>query len=228
MKKNSLIIPVFAALLLITACKKTDHYKDSGAQSGVFQENIYQFLEQRPFLFDSLVQVINLSGMKQIIESEEITFFAPPDAAILRIMNDVNADRYYQGKDSVKMNRIPADVWRKFLARYIFKGKYLLNDIARIDFARRGLYPGQNIESYDGYIMNMGVVYSSYNGTQDVGARTLHLTRIGDLTNTSNDFEKVATSNLQPKNGVVHALKGIVRFSFSSSDFVQLVNDNVP
>ncbi|MCH5598273.1 hypothetical protein [Niabella ginsengisoli] len=144
-------------------------------------------------------------------------------------MNQVNGNRYQQGKDSLKIADIPGDIWRKYLARYVFKGKYMLNDISRIDFARIGLYPGQNIESYDGYIMNMGVVYDAYSGTQDVGPRSIYLTSVGDeLTNLSGvNSEKASTSDLQPKNGVMHALQGLTSFSFNS-DFGAVVNDNVP
>lgn len=230
MKKNALGITVAVlAIILIQACNKKDYYRDTGLQSGVLKENIYEFLQQNPFLFDSLVRVIDRAGMKTVLENDTVTFFAPPDRSLLLLMNRVNGNRYAQGKDSLHINDIPGDIWRKYLARYVFKSAYLLNDISRIDFARIGLYPGQNIESYDGYIMNMGVVYDAYSGTQDVGPRTIYLTSVGDdLTNFSFlNSEVVSTSNLRPKNGIMHALRGNVQFSFNT-DFEAVVNDNVP
>ena len=230
MKK--LLMNLVAMLLIVFAicsCNKKDYYRDTGLQSGILKENVYEFLQQRSLLFDSLVQVIDMAGMKEVLQGEEVTFFAPPDRSLLLLMNKVNGNRYAQGKDSLHIEDIPGDIWRKYLSRYIFKGKYMLNDISRIDFARIGLYPGQNIESYDGYIMNMGVVYDAYSGTQDVGPRSIYLTSVGDdLTNFSNiNSEVVSTSNLQPKNGVMHALRGIAQFSFNT-DFEAVVNDNVP
>ncbi|MGJ7031431.1 hypothetical protein [Niabella hirudinis] len=228
MKKIPLIA-YLCVLLFLSACNKQEYFRDTGLQSGVFDENIYEFLQQRPFLFDSLVQVIDRAGMKEALQKEEVTFFAPPDRSLMLLMNAVNGNRYAAGKDSLGIADIPGDIWRKYLARYVFKGRYLMNDISRIDFARAALYPGQNIESYDGYIMNMGVVYGAYSGTQDVGPRTIWLTAVGDnLTDLSRALtEPVATSNLQPQNGVVHALAGIISFAYGS-DFESVVNDNVP
>ncbi|WP_300596160.1 hypothetical protein [Niabella sp.] len=228
MKKNPLIV-YLCVLLALAACNKKEYFKDTGLQSGVFKEDIYEFLQQRPFLFDSLVQVIDRAGMKSVLQNESVTFFAPPDRSLMLLMNAVNGNRYAQGKDSLRISDIPGDIWRKYLARYIFKGRYMMNDISRVDFARAALYPGQNIESYDGYIMNMGVVYGAYSGTQDVGPRTIWLSAIGDnLTDLAKALtEPVATSNLQPKNGVMHALAGTAFFAYGS-DFESVVNDNVP
>ncbi|SDD01213.1 hypothetical protein [Niabella drilacis] len=228
MKKNPLIVCLFA-LLFLAACNKKDYFRNTGLQSGVFKENIYEFLQQRPFLFDSLVQVIDRSGMKEILQKETVTFFAPPDQSLMFTMNAINGSRYAQGKDSLRIADIPGDIWRRYLSHYIFKGRYMMNDISRVDFARAALYPGQNIESYDGFIMNMGVVYGAYSGTQDVGPRTIWLSAVGsnfaDLARALT--EQVATSNLQPQNGVVHALAGTAFFAYGS-DFIAVVNDNVP
>lgn len=225
---NRILVAAFV-IATILSCNKQEYYKDTGLQSGILEENIYEFIQQRPFLFDSLQQVIDLAGMKDILQNEEVTFFAPPDRALLLLMNNVNRNRYAQGKDSLHIADIPADIWRKYLSRYVFRSKYLLNDIGRIDFARIGLYPGQNIESYDGYIMNMGVIYDAYSGTQDLGPRTIYLTSVGDdlVRFPVANSEVVSSSNIQPKNGVIHALRGQQQFSFNT-DFEAVVSDNVP
>ncbi|MCH5719352.1 hypothetical protein [Niabella hibiscisoli] len=79
MKKITLgITAALLATILFQACNKKDYYRDTGLQSGVLKENIYEFLQQKPFLFDSLVQVIDLAGMKTVLENDTITFLRRP------------------------------------------------------------------------------------------------------------------------------------------------------
>ncbi|MCH5598274.1 hypothetical protein [Niabella ginsengisoli] len=65
---------VLLIAMVISSCNKQEYYRDTGLQSGVLKENAYEFLQERPFLFDSLVQVIDLAGMKDILQNEEVTF----------------------------------------------------------------------------------------------------------------------------------------------------------
>ena len=230
MYPNKILHYLLAILLLagtFTACKK-DYYEDSGLQKGVYSESTLAFLQEQPFFFDSVVTVIHLAGMDSVLEDSTITFFAPTNHAIAKAMNQINSERYSNFKDSLRLQDIPQEIWRKFLSRYIFREKNMLKDIARRNPSQLNVYPGMNLESWDGYIMNLGVVFSNYNGTKDVGPRQVTITDIGDLANPNNITSNVATSDLQTKNGIIYVLDDNHEFGFSVFNFASVVNQYIP
>jgi uncharacterized surface protein with fasciclin (FAS1) repeats len=208
--------------VVLLSCKK-EYYRDSGLQKGVYPISSYEFLQTQPFFFDTLVQVIRLAGLENELRDSTVTFYAPTDHAIQKAMNFIHAIRYDDFKDTLRLDEVPGEVWRKYLSRYIIHDKYMLKDILRYDPLQKKLYGGMNIESLDGYIMHQGVVFSDYNGTKDVGPRTLKFSMIGDLSQPFWWESTVATSDLQTKNGIVHVLDDNHFFGFQSGDFVTTV-----
>ena len=221
-----LVLLLLATAALVPGCKK-DYYQDSGKQSGVMTLSSLEFLDTKPFYFDSLVQIIHLAGMDQLLTDSSVTFFAPTDHSIAKAMNVLNAERYNKFQDSVQLSEIPSEVWQHYLSRYVFKGKFMLKDILRKDNGNLNRYPGMNMLSYDGYIMNLGVFFTDYEGTQDVGPRYLTITDIGDLAAPRNYTSNVATSDIQTRNGIIHVLDDNHAFSFSVSEFATYVNDYI-
>lgn len=213
---------LLALPVLFTACKK-DYFDNSGLQKGIFNESGLQVLIDRPMYFDSLVTVIQLAGMEDIIKDSSITFFAPTNASIRLTMNVLNTARYVDFKDSLKLTDVPGIVWRKYLSRYIFRGRYMLKDISRWDPSQLGVYPGMNLQSFDGYIMNIGVQFSDYNDTKDVGPRSLFISSIGDLANPDGSNALVASSDFQTDNAIIHVLNAYHQFGFISEDFIRTV-----
>lgn len=218
-----------ALLLLIlavsfSACKK-DYYNDSGLQQGKFAGSSFEYLQSKPYYFDTVVTIVQLAGLESVIRDSAVTFFAPTDYAVMQAMNVINFDRYQNFQDSLKLTEVPAAVWKKFLSRYIFRDKYLLKDVPRFQFSQQELYPGMNLESWQGYVMNLGVVFSDYNGTRDVGPRTLVLTDIGSLEKPTNIVATVASSDMQTRNGVVHVLNASHILGFDSFAFANLVKE---
>lgn len=208
---------------LLSACRK-NYYEDSGVQKGIFSQSSLAFLEKQPFFFDSLVTIIHLAGMDAIYTDSTITFFAPTDHAIAKAMDMLNGERYGLFEDSLRLQDIPGEVWKKFLTRYTFKGKYMLKDVPRLDPVQMNVYPGMNLESWGGYIMNLGVKFTDYNETKDVGPRQLTITDIGDLAKPVNISSAVATSDLQTNNGIIHVLENEHEFGFSVLNFVNMVD----
>lgn len=225
MKKHILsILPGLLALFLLAACKK-DYYQDGGLQKGKLDISSYAYLQSQPVYFDSVVTIINAAGLQDMLSKENVTFFAPHNFAILKAMNLLNAARYAQNQDSLHLEDIPGDIWRQFLLRYTFRDKYMLKDIARRDGEMLQVYPGQYMETVNGYIMNLGVQFSDYSGTKDVGPRQVQITDIGDFTNPVNITGIVGSSDIQTTNGVVHVLNGEHTFSFNAMAFVRAVQD---
>lgn len=225
MRKLALLIALGA--IGMAACKK-DYYEDSGLQRGVYDMSGYDWLKTNPMYFDSLVTIIRLAGLENVVKDSTITFFAPTDKAIKEAMDIVHEWRYNEFKDTLKLEEVPAEVWRKYLSRYIFKEKYLLKDIPRLAPSLPDLFPGMNMESWEGYILNLGVLYSDYNGTKDVGPRTVVICDIGSLDNPFYEVNRVATSDLQPRNCVIHILNSDHSFGFSKFRFLNTVEEYIP
>jgi hypothetical protein len=217
-KKLLLALIVFAGLA--TACKK-DYYMDTGLAKGRFNGSIMKYLESKPFYFDTLVQVIKIAGMEDILAKEKVTFFAPPNMCFDSTLSMTNKLLYADGKDTiVRLEQVPAEVWRKMLGRYVFKGKNMLNDYPQLDPVYFATYPGQFYTSYYGDLMNVGVIYGSEGGAQYAGYRQLVISYTPDITFKPISWLScfIASVNIEPDNGAVH----VVRFA---GGFTELENN---
>lgn len=219
------IIPVICSAMLIvtvSSCSKDKYYKDGGLANPNFNGNMLQYLKSRP-QFDSLVQVIKIAGMEDVFSKENITFFAPTDEVIRRTIGQVfsndpmlfnypslNVQLYNLHKDTIKtLSDISPDIWKKYLMRYMFKGSYKLKDYPQLDFSLRPLYPGGYYSGYNGDLANIGVVFFTANTVKYSGYRQLCITSVTDPSNPQNFYygaAAVASSDIQPTNGIVHTL----------------------
>jgi len=205
-------------ITVISSCKKDEYYNDGGKANPVFNGNIMQYLESND-KFDTIAQIVKLAGMEDVFKNEKITFFAPTDEVIRQTIGLVNTDLpnlsgrlnqalFNAGRDTLqKLSDVQPQIWRRFLSRYIYKGVYRLKDYPQIDFGLRELYPGSFYYTYDGEVSNIGVVYNSVNGVNYVGYRQLALSYLFDPSDpTRLTTAAVASSDIQPSNGVVHVL----------------------
>ncbi|WP_214225104.1 fasciclin domain-containing protein [Pedobacter sp. B4-66] len=208
-------------ITVISSCKKDEYYNDGGKANPVFNGNVMQYLESND-KFDTIAQIVKLAGMEDVFKNENITFFAPTDEVIRRTIGLVNTDvpnmrnmlnqeLFDIGKDTIKtLSDVQPQIWKRFLSRYIYKGTHKLKDYPQIDFKLRELFPGSFYYTYDGEISNIGVVFNEVNGVKYVGYRQLALSYLSDPSAPSDPRSlitaAVATSDIQPSNGVVHVL----------------------
>ena len=207
-------------VMMLASCKNDDYYVDGGKANPKFSGNIMQYLESNPAKFDTVVQIIKLAGLEETFSNEEITVFIPTDEVIRRTIGTVNrtVDDFYKGqlnqvlfdenRDTIaNFSDVPGEIWRKYMLRYVFKGKHLLKDYPQIDFDLRELYPGSFYYGYNSDLANIGVVYNSVNSVKYTGYRQLSISYIPDPSNPDRFISSaVATSDVQPTNGVVHVL----------------------
>jgi len=223
----------FALLVLASSCSK-DYYKDGGLHDPNFDGNIMEFLDSRRDLFDTLAQVIRLAGFENVLANEEVTFFAPPDPTISRSLRYLNEGLYLSGLDTVKqLDQIHPDAWRFFLSKYTLKGRFVLKDFPQLDTMSMQAFPGQGYVTYAGQRVNIGVVYADVRtrNADDVeqivkyaGYRQLHINAYGGFSVSGLTLGPVATSDIRPTNGVVHALQfSRHSFGFRASDFMDRV-----
>ncbi|RFS25079.1 hypothetical protein DVR12_07800 [Chitinophaga silvatica] len=222
------LLPVIGILLIAacftSSCKK-DYYKDGGLANPKYNGSMYQYLEKsNTGLLDTIAYIVQRAGLKEVLEKEDVTFFCPTDQSIYTAMNALNGyrNRYY--KDSLTLDQVPPIIWKKFLERYIIEGKHVAKQFARVDPNNIYAYPGINYISRNGFILNIGLIYQDYGGVEAVGARILRVTDINiDPSNfLSNPWVLVASSDIQPTNGVLHVLKIIHTFGFRG-DFTDAV-----
>ena len=213
-------------VMLMQACKK-DYYVDGGLANPHYNGTIYDYLSEKKLYFDTIKQIVDLAGMKDMMTSDTITFFAPTDDVIRGAMNQLNSIRYANMKDSVEISDLGPEVWRKFLSMYILKGKRVAGSFPRVSPENISAFPGINYIMMDGFILNIGLEYTSYNGVEAVGPRILTVTDVTfDPTNFRNNPRvRVVSSDIQPKNGVIHALSISLPFGFRQGEFTRIAED---
>lgn len=226
--KKIVAIAFMATVVIAMGCKK-DYYTDTGVHTPNFDGTVMEYLQSKPAYFDSLIKVIHLAGMEDIFQNEEITFFAPADSSINRTVNYLNRILDALGRPLVtRLEQIKPEVWRRQLSRYVFKGKKSMNDYRQLDPVNLSAYPGQIYASYDGLLMNIGVIYNDAGGVKYAGYRQLMLSFIPSAS-APRDYsswysEFVASVNVTPTNGYVHVLRYPFHyFGFEPGQFVEEV-----
>lgn len=211
-KKFSSIYLLFLAvsgLFWAISCQDKSYLEDGGKAKATYDGTVMEFLESRPDLFRELVEVIRYAGMENTFQSEEITFFAPTDWSVRRSMEGLNYYWYnLQGKDSVsQISQVKPEVWKELLSLYVVPEKYVAKDIPQLDTTAMDAYPGQAYVSLNGRPMNIGLVYHEANGIKYAGHRQLLYSYVNDFGSQDLTNAYVATSDIQPRNGVVHVIR---------------------
>lgn len=219
---------ILLALVVLSACKK-DYFLDSGTHKANYDGSIYDYLVSKPNDFDSLVRIIDLSGMKDVFDKQEVTFFAPGNATIYKAVKSLNQYLFQAGVDTVRnLNQVKPEVWRQMLSLYVLEGKYKLKDFTQIDTLDLPAYNGQSFKSIGGRAMNVGVIYNDAGSASTgyvkyAGYRQLMISYITDFGNPKQGMRNapVSSSDIQPTNGVVHVLQyNKHSLGFQSQNFI--------
>ncbi len=212
-------------VFILSSCQKTkDYYLDSGLANPYFKGSVMDYLEAKPFYFDSVALAVHLAGMDSVLANDSITFFAPTDRSILRLIKKANSELYKFQYDTIRTLRdVPSNLWKKYLSRYIFHGLNELKDYPQIDYDLLVDYPGQGYLSWNRTAMNIGVIYNDDNGVKYVGYRQLSIAYIPDISNPTANWiiAYVASSNILTNNGIIHVLSDKhTYFGFSDDEFI--------
>ena len=220
---------------LLFSCKQDDYYNDGGLAKAEFDGTIMDYLASKPREFDTIVSIIKLAGLEERLSQEELTFFAPRDEDIKSLIGSytnggLNAELYQLNLDTiVNLSDVNPEIWEKFLLRYMFKGKNKLADYPQVDYNLLNVYAGQNYISMANTVCKIGVIFNdavSSDGTSNLkymGYRQLSIAYIRDLSN-PDDFRniKISSSDIQPRNGVVHVINYTeAEFGFSEGEVRQ-------
>ena len=228
MRSRTIFFLSFLVVILgAVGCQKKDYFTNTGKHEPNFGGSVLSYLKSKPEYFDSVVKIIRLAGMEQVFDKEDITFFAPADSSVNNTLRFLNIILRNQGKKEVtNLDQIKPEVWREQLSRYIIKGKKSMNDFPQIDPGNLSAFPGQIYSSYDGRIMNIGVIYNDAGGVKYAGYRQLTIAYIPSAS-TPLDYRSwysasVASVNIAPTNGYVHALRYTFHnFGFDAGQFAE-------
>lgn len=209
-------------LFLLTSCNTKYNIIDTGLVNGKFDGNMYEYLQSNSYDWDSTRLMIEKADLVDLFEGkrtgyEQITFFGPTNHSIRRYMLD-------NGITSIaEMDR---DFCYEMIMKCIVKGKHMRDDIPSGKPAVNGAsddnwnssdedegesggvndkYQGTGGVVFTGEMNNRFWIYSfqeSYNHVAGVGAIVLYIVSL----ETGGTKIDVASTNIEPTNGVVHSL----------------------
>jgi uncharacterized surface protein with fasciclin (FAS1) repeats len=225
MKKTNnirlIFLTIISVIIALSSCKK-EYYVDGGVHDPNYDGTILQFLKSRPELFDTLVKVLEMGDYATLLNdpNANVTFFAPTSQSIAKSMTSLNRSLFQRGQDTVlDVKQVSPEVWEKYLSKYIYRDKYLLKDYPQIDTVDMLAYPGQGYISIGGEAMNIGTFYNDVRTKNSAGVEQI-VKYAGYRQVLINYSNPVATSDIQPTNGVVHVLQYFKHsFGFYSFDF---------
>ena len=204
MKKILLILCVMVVGL--NACTTRQDVIDSGVASPYFDGTIMDFLRADDYNWKLTVQMIERAGLTDLFEGKdtnfpEITFWGVKSYSIQRYIWD---EQTKNGKNIKSVEDIPVEECRELILRYVSKGKLLKKDVLYRNMEYLISDPKQNgktvVTCLAGNQFYAYLEVEPYGGVADGGAvhLLLHSPKYGKI--------PMATPDIQPENGVVHAL----------------------
>ena len=201
---------IVVMVLCLCSCTKYN-YINGGTANGIHDCTMWEYFHTNSYDWDSTVVMIEHAGLKSLFdgtgEYKQITFFGLTSNSILRYMLENNYER---------VTDIPVGKCQDIIQKLVAPKRIMLNDVPR----GNRIQSGGGIESafveYDGLVYDCirGSLFlwtqrMAYNDIEDTGEIALYIaSRNQDGTRN----ERVASTDIQTTNGVVHSLNYDFRF----------------
>ena len=201
---------IVVMVLCFCSCTKYN-YINGGTANGIHDCTMWEYFHTNSYDWDSTVVMIENAGLKSLFdgtgEYKQITFFGLTSNSILRYMLENNYER---------VTDIPVGKCQDIIQKLVAPKRIMLNDVPR----GNRIQSGGGIESafveYDGLVFDCirGSLFlwtqrMAYNDIEDTGEIALYIaSRNQDGTRN----ERVASTDIQTTNGVVHSLNYDFRF----------------
>lgn len=196
-------------LLSLFGCEPKQEVIYTGVSNPYFEGSIMEYLRSNDKNWDLTVEMIERAGLVDLFEGkvdtlQEITFFAPPAYSIQRFIWE-SQEQAKNGYVYESVADIPVDSCRSYILRCVVKGKYLKEDIGFRNEQYR-IYDeeqdgGTEFVTLDGNRLRACLEKSDWKGVPDAGPVSLQLWSI-----TKSALVDIASPDIQPHGGVVHAL----------------------
>ncbi|WP_341838922.1 hypothetical protein [Chitinophaga caseinilytica] len=228
MKKLILKYWFFLAAVALTASCQKEHYFDGGVHTGKLDMNIYEFLKSRPLEFDTIVWILDKTGLAAEVQKNNITFIAPKDLCVVN---------YLKQMGGAKLDTVNTETLRKAMSKYILPNvkiwreevpfdydisrnggqfvKTLSGDSVFLDSPRRDDYNGVKEAGPKFFRVWYHNGYGEFFGRRFTAANTWPETEVnGKRWNPWVSSGIVITTDLQATNGNIQVLNGSHTFNF--------------
>ena len=170
------LLVTMIVLLLIGGCSTNWNFENTGLAKEHFDGNMYEYLRSDSYNWDSIRLIIERAELVPLFEGKDPITFIGPTNHSVRKW----------------MN----DKFIKIVKDHLFAGKILRDDIPQGKYLTQE--GGDVYTTLSGKSIWMGLFYEDYGNVVEGGVRVIYLK--GDVT------IDIASSNIQPTNGVVHSL----------------------
>jgi hypothetical protein len=203
---------IISALLAITGCRKNNEYRNMEPVREV-KTNSYDFIAQANQgngLYDTLLYLLNKTGIAEKLKTGKNTFFAPQDFSISSAMENLNFIRKKRGEaPNWTVDSVRTGVWDTLLNRYLVAGIYSLDSLRLGDGVSL-------LNAYD-YEMSAKAISTTASGISNGSSMVI---QYSDKNNSRLIKFWVSalteSANIKTVNGIVHMLEPKHVFGFSS------------
>ncbi len=217
-KISERIALLLLAVVLMASCQKDGGYLNYEKQPPQIDANVYDYLQSKKGVYDSMLLVVDRVGLKRILSNTRITVFAITNSSFTAAVRNLNILRDKQGKKPLYLATLDDRNLDTLLCRYIVPGFYPTDSLAQ--------YPdGYTTASlkYNGGA-NMQLYTESASGMAGGGPKYV----IFSDTKGSfyiNKWVRANTISMDTylRNGVIHVLSGDHEFGFS--EFITRFNN---
>lgn len=218
MKGKKVNITFFSVLLLFLAsCTKYDGYFDYVNTEKVFQGSTISYLESKKGTFDSVMVVLNrLPDLKNALDQQALTFFAPTNASFQIAVNNLNLVRAKQKKKKLFLQTMDLRELDTLMTKYIVEEVVSTDSMVFID----GLF----VETYKiKHPMHAQRIKEDASGLVNGGMELVYFSDTKDNNFQSQWIRSASQAvNIFTTNGIIHVLGNKHEFGFG--DFLSRMN----
>lgn len=201
---------IVVMVLFLCSCTKYN-YIDGGTANGIHDCTMWEYFHTNSYDWDSTIIMIEHAGLKSLFdgtgEYKQITFFGLTSNSILRYMLENNYKR---------VTDIPVGKCQDIIQKLVAPKRIMLNDVPRGNRIQSGGGTESAFVEYDGLVFDCirGSLFlwtqrMAYNDIEDTGEIALY---IASQNQDGARNERVASTDIQTTNGVVHSLNYDFRF----------------
>ena len=195
-----LLIP-FLCVGMVTSCETKQDVWNTGTASPYHDCSFMEYLRGDKYNWELTVELIEHAELTDLFEGQvdslpEITFWGFPSYSVLRYLYDCELD---------SVSQIDKNKAKEIVLMHVMKGKILQEDVAPRD-EEYYIYDekqtgGTDLYTLTGIHLNAYIETDDYMFVPDGGASHLFLYSF-----TAQGMIPLSSPNIQPLNGVVHAL----------------------
>lgn len=199
---------IFVLILTLTlsSCGTKYHYNDTGTASAYFDGDMYQYLKSSSYNWDSVRLMVERGGLREVFMHDQITFMGLTNHSIRKWL--IKGGTGYDQYGYARISDIPEGLCRAIVLSLVVDTKMMRDEIERVQHDEKGarIGGGRKVIARYGNTLWLWTKQDPYMGVGGLGPVTLSMTTLRDDGKEINT-NQVASGDIQPTNGVVHALQ---------------------